>query len=114
MKAPKISEGPTSFLKIRISRTAKTTAAKRPRMKELRQVGGRSSLAVGRRLARACAFASSRVRGRLRRAFGSTRPPWVPRRLRRRFLFVWAMRMELHQISGLLGRKFDAVRNLVG
>src|SRR3954447_24267867 len=98
MKAPKINEPPTGFLKITISRTAKTTAAKRPRSRELRQVGGRSSLAVGLRRERACAFASSRERGRLRRGLESTRPPWVPRRLRRRFLFVWAMKSEVHQL----------------
>ena len=40
------------------------------------------------RLARARAFASSRLRGRAARRLVSMRPPWVPRCLRRRFFFV--------------------------
>ena len=67
------------------------TAATRPRMTELRQVGGRSARAAGLRLERARAFASSRLRGRARRRLVSMRPPWVPRRLRRRFFLVWAI-----------------------
>jgi hypothetical protein len=61
---------------------------KAPRTNELRQVGGRSCLGAGRRFERAWAFASSRERGRLRRALVSIRPPCVPRRLRCRFFLV--------------------------
>ena len=64
------------------------TAAKTPRIAELRQVGGRSCFGPDLRYDIAWAFASARDRGLLRRAFGSIRPPCVPRRLRCRFFLV--------------------------
>ena len=66
-------------------------AATRPRVIELRQVGGWSTRATGLRLERAWAFASARLRGLERRVLVSMRPPWVPRCLRRRFFLVCAM-----------------------
>src|SRR6478609_10356496 len=94
MKAPSASEAPSGRLKISSRTTKKMTAAVTPRMIELRQVGGRSTRATGLRLERARALASARLRG-LERVLVSMRPPWVPRRLRRRFFLVCAMALNL-------------------
>src|SRR4051812_45528603 len=104
------AEAPTGRLKITANRTKKRTAARPPLPNELFQVGGVSSLswrlgaplpppfpppffAEVRRCA-AWAFASARLRGRLREGRVSTRPPWVPRCLRRRFFLVFATAPE--------------------
>jgi hypothetical protein len=60
-------------------------------MLALRHVGGVSPRCAGLLRERARAFASSRLRGRPTLRFVSIRPPWVPRRLRRRLFFVWAI-----------------------
>src|SRR5215213_7148331 len=98
MKPAKASETPTGRLNSSRRRTKKMTAAKRPRVTELRQVGGASPLVGTVRFDRARLFASSRLRGRPLRGLVSTRPPWVPRFLPLRRFFVSAM-SELNLIG---------------
>src|SRR5690349_592346 len=101
MKAPSARAAP----KLRWKRTSRTTAeiaaAAAPRTAELAQVGGVSTF--GPRLVlvrcRACAWASARLRGRAARRLASIRPPWVPRRLRRRFLLVCATSLNATEFA---------------
>jgi len=66
----------------------KITAATKALVTALRHVGGASMRGLPFRRDRARALASSRLRGRPARRLVSILPPWVPRRLRRRFFFV--------------------------
>jgi hypothetical protein len=74
----------------------KSTAAIPPFFSALDQLGGsgtRGPALFDRLRARACASARFRARPRVGRL--SILPPWVPRCLRRRFFFVWAIQWRL-------------------
>src|SRR5215213_4458849 len=73
------------------------TAARAPFLIALDQLGGFGTAGPPFFFVRvrACAFASDRLRARPRAGRVSIRPPWVPRCLRRRFFFVWAIALNL-------------------
>src|SRR5262245_11571103 len=81
----------------RKSSATKRTAAIPPFLSALDQLAGWGVRSPGffleRLRARACA--SARLRARPRAGRVSIRPPWVPRCLRRRFFFVWAIGKRL-------------------
>src|SRR5512133_1006355 len=92
MKAAKATEAAIGLWKA-ISVTTSRPETARPRQIAPLQVGGPFPRGV-RRFDRACASARLRGRARLR---VPTRPPWVPRCLRRRRFLVWAISVSLRE-----------------
>ena len=98
MKAPSASATPSGRLKISSSSTAKITAATRPRMIELRQVGGMSPRGGRLAFGAGAGFRLGAAAGRRSAVLVSMRPPWVPR------LLAAALLLGLGHGRNLVGR----------